>query len=209
MNFQKLCFHNYNIKKMNLRIFFFLLAFLIPIFLFSNNVYCLDLEKVEVYVDKEYLTIKIWGQGEFSKDFERMIKNNIDFRILVFVRILRRDFKPLNIVTEVTNYKIVRQISYDLVTESFLVFDGIKFRLSSSLEGVPKNVFPLVVRHKISDLKELPDLSTIYGDTDFVVAAKMRISSFELRPPFSIIASILNLGVWESRELYSEPFLIR
>jgi hypothetical protein len=194
---------------MNLRVFFPFLVALIPIFLFSDVVYCLDLEKVDVYVDKEYLNIKIWGQGEFPKDFEKMIKNNIDFKVIVSVKILRRDFKPLNIVTEVTNYRIVRQVSYDLVTENFLVFDGIRFRLASSLEEVPKNIFPLVIRQKISDLKELPDLSTIYNDTDFVVVAKMRISSLELRPPLSIIASILNLVGWEGREMYSDPFLIR
>jgi hypothetical protein len=169
----------------------------------------MDLEKVEAYVDNDNLVIKIYGQGSLPSEFESVIKNNMDLKVIISVKIFRRDFKPLNITTEMTNYTIMRQISYDLITGNFLVFDGIKFKLTPSLEDVSKNIFPIVFKQKIGELKALPDFSPVYEDTDFVVGVKMRASYLDLKPPLSIIASILNLGGIEGKDVYSDPFLIR
>jgi|GEM_PF-3436336 len=178
-------------------------------FLSVSHLYSMDLEKVEAYVDNDNLVIKIYGQGSLPSEFESVIKNNMDLKVIISVKIFRRDFKPLNITTEMTNYTIMRQISYDLITENFLVFDGIKFKLTPSLEDVSKNIFPIVFKQKIGELKALPDFSPVYEDTDFVVGVKMRASYLDLKPPLSIIASILNLGGIEGKDVYSDPFLIR
>jgi len=178
-------------------------------FLSISHLYSMDLEKVEAYVDNDNLVIKIYGQGILPSEFESVIKNNMDLKVIISVKIFRRDFKPLNITTEMTNYTIMRQISYDLITENFLVFDGIKFKLTPSLEDVSKNIFPIVFKQKIGELKALPDFSPVYEDTDFVVGVKMRASYLDLKPPLSIIASILNLGGIEGKDVYSDPFLIR
>lgn len=188
--------------------------FLIFFFLWfevCGYIFPLDLSKPNVLFDKSNnsLLIMLFVEGDIPQDLELLIKRNIDLEIVFNVKLVRKDFGLLNVQTEITNIVYFYKVSYDFFLNRITVYNYSSFRVVNGIHELFDKISPLLIKIKLDDLKDNPDFSQIYPDTRFFVTAELSIVYMRLKPPLSLIASLLGMGNVYTPIVYSDEFYLR
>ncbi|MFN4245896.1 MAG: hypothetical protein ACK4F9_07130 [Brevinematia bacterium] len=191
-----------------------LLRFLLIIFVFvfPMNSFCFSISKPVVFYDKSDYSILVMFFVEDipTEELIRIVKKNLDVTLFVDVKLVRSDFGILNIQTEITNMRLYYKLTYDFVTDRYIVFNDYFFKTSESLDKIVDSLFyPLLVKFNLSELRGNPDFYEIYEDTVFFVASKAKIVYVNIKPPLNIVASLLGIRNYETDVSFSDGFKIK
>ncbi|MCX8029355.1 MAG: DUF4390 domain-containing protein [Brevinematales bacterium] len=170
-----------------------------------------ELSKPKVVFDdtSQGIFTLIFIEGGLPKSIERVLKRNLDIDLVFEVKFVRKDFRILNIQTVITNIITRYKVSYDIVSGRYTISNPFIFKSYANLDELVDMFFPLLVRIDLNSLKDNPDFSQVYDDTEFFISLRAKIIYLNLKPPLNIITSIVGLGNYETPVANSETFKIR
>ena len=191
-----------------------LVRFLIVIllFIFPFESFSFVVSKPNVFYDKSEsnVIVMLFLENLPTSKISEILKKNLEVTLFVDVKLIRKDFGILNIQTEITNVSFYYKITYDFTTESYVIFNNHLFRTFKSLESMFDTLFyPLLVRISLLSLRNNPDFTEIYEDTEFFIASRARIVYMNVKPPLNIIASLLGIRNYETGISFSDVFFIK
>lgn len=182
-----------------------LIVILVPLQVFSFS-----LSKPRVFYDKgnEVILVMVFLEDVPDPSITNVIKRQFDVTLVVETKLMRKDFGVLNIQTEITNIVHVYKLSYDFLTENYMIYNNFYFRAHRDFFTVFENLFPIIVKINLKSLKGNPDFEEVYPNTEFFVSVKSKIVYMNLRPPLSIITSLLGISNYETRSVVSDTFVL-
>lgn len=184
---------------------FVLILVLLPLKVFSFS-----LSEPKVFYDKnnQVVLVMIFLDSFPNYDITNIIRKNFDVSFVVETRLIRKDFGILNVQTEITNIVNVYKLSYEFLTENYMIYNNFYFRAHRDFPIIFEGLFPMIIKIDLKSLKGNPDFEEIYANTEFFVSVKSRLVYMNVRPPLSIITSILGISNYETGNTVSRTFKI-
>ncbi|MGC8870004.1 MAG: hypothetical protein ACP5PT_02805 [Brevinematia bacterium] len=181
------------------------------IFLCSTNLFSFELSKPDIFIDenRNSILVMLLVEGDLPQNLENLLVRNIDLNVIFNVRLIRKDFGILNVQTEITNILVSYKVYYDLLFKRIVVYNDGYFKVIDKLSSLPVVISPLLFKIKLDELKNNPDFYEVYQDTKFFISVQASIVYMKLKPPLSLIASVLGMGNIETPVVYSEEFKLR
>ncbi|MGB9620951.1 MAG: hypothetical protein ACPL4C_00750, partial [Brevinematia bacterium] len=181
------------------------------IFLYSTNLFSFELSKPDIFIDenRNSILVMLLVEGDLPQNLENLLVRNIDLNVIFNVRLIRKDFGILNVQTEITNILVSYKVYYDLLFKRIVVYNDGYFKVIDKLSSLPVVISPLLFKIKLDELKNNPDFYEVYQDTKFFISVQASIVYMKLKPPLSLIASVLGMGNIETPVVYSEEFKLR
>lgn len=180
------------------------------IFLIPTSGVSFSLSKPKIFYDRNNEVILVMIFLETSPDYSitNIIRRNFDVTLVLETKLIRRDFGILNVQTEITNIISIYKLSYEFLTENYMIYNNFYFRAHRDFATIFEGLFPIVLKINLKSLRGNPDFEEIYPDTEFFISVKSKIVYMNLKPPLSIITSLLGISNYETRSVFSETFRI-
>lgn len=181
------------------------------LFLISVSTFCFEISKPRIFLDKNNYSVlvMVFIEKDPPRQLEDILKKNFSVDFTLELNFVRKDFGVFNIQTLITNIKIKYSISYDIVSGKYITSNPFTFKTHDSFDDVIDSLSPFLQRIDLKSFKGNPDFEEIYEDTEFFVTSKARITYINLKPPLSIIASLIGFGNYETSITISDTFKIR
>lgn len=167
-----------------------------------------SISKPKVLQDNNDLLVMVFIDNP-PKELIGIVKRNLDVKFIVEIKLIRRDFGILNIQTEITNIVNIYNLSYDFVTERYILYNQYFFKSTEKFSNLFDTFYPLLIKLDLDLLKGNPDFEQIYEDTEFFVSVKAKVDYINMKPPLNIITSLIGLGGYETQIEISDTFKIR
>ncbi|MCS7298758.1 MAG: hypothetical protein RMJ37_02195 [Spirochaetia bacterium] len=181
------------------------------IFFVSIGAYCFEISKPRIFFDRNNYSVLVivFVEGSPPRRLDDILKRNFSVEFTLELNFIRKDFGVFNIQTVITNIKTRYSISYDIVSGKYITSNPFTFRTYDNFEDVIDGLSPFFQRIDLKSFKGNPDFEEIYEDTEFFITSKARITYINLKPPLSIITSLIGFGNYETPTTVSDTFRIR